>query len=109
MGPLLRRVNRLTSEDEIAAIAGSCPPSEAARQFIEMANGRGGRDNITAFVISVRALCPFATESASTPFASDSAPPNDEEPAPFATYVDPDTSGEQMRGRTGWKRMLGIG
>ncbi len=42
--------------DEIAQIAGNNPPSEAARQFIELANSRGGRDNITAFVIAVREL-----------------------------------------------------
>jgi len=41
---------------EILKIAGSHAPSEAARQFIELANGRGGRDNITVFVISVREL-----------------------------------------------------
>lgn len=39
---------------EILSIAGNHSPSEAARQFIELANGRGGRDNITVFVISIR-------------------------------------------------------
>lgn len=41
---------------EIGRIAGSQPPSEAARQLIELANSRGGRDNITVFVLSVRDL-----------------------------------------------------
>jgi protein phosphatase len=41
---------------EIARIAGGYAPSEAARQLIELANARGGRDNITVFVLSVREL-----------------------------------------------------
>ena len=41
---------------EILKIAGDNAPSEAARQFIELANSRGGRDNITVFVVAVRAL-----------------------------------------------------
>jgi serine/threonine protein phosphatase PrpC len=51
------------SDDEIGQIAGSHAPSEAARQFLELANARGGRDNITAFVIAVRELCPFVPET----------------------------------------------
>ena len=43
---------------EIARIAERHTPSEAARQLIELANARGGRDNITVFVISVRDLMP---------------------------------------------------
>lgn len=41
---------------EIGRIAGTQSPSEAARQLIELANGRGGRDNITVFVVAIRAL-----------------------------------------------------
>lgn len=51
------------NEEEIGQIAGSQPPSEAARQFLELANARGGRDNITAFVIAVRELCPYVSEA----------------------------------------------
>ena len=40
--------------DEIKMIAASQPPTEAARQLIELANSRGGRDNITVFVFAVR-------------------------------------------------------
>jgi protein phosphatase len=40
--------------EEIRAIASSQSPTEAARQLIELANSRGGRDNITVFVFSVR-------------------------------------------------------
>lgn len=99
------------NKDEIAAIVGSCAPSEAARQFIEMANVRGGRDNITAFVIAVRALCPFDTDS--SPVADrEQSPPSqqkDDEPAPFATYGDRESNEGGMRARPGWKRLLGLG
>ncbi len=47
-------------DDEILFIAGQQAPSEAARQLIELANSRGGRDNITVFVVSVRDLLPGA-------------------------------------------------
>lgn len=99
------------SSDEIASIAGSVPPSEAARQFIEMANARGGRDNITAFIISVRALCPFEPQSESDPARQESPAPTpaDEEPAPFATHGDAGVRGDAIGGRPGWKRMLGLG
>src|ERR1041385_3602703 len=50
-------------DSEILKIASENPPSEAARQLIELANGRGGRDNITVFVISVRDLFPYASEA----------------------------------------------
>ncbi len=43
-------------ESEILQIAGSNSPTESARQLIELAGARGGRDNITVFVISVRDL-----------------------------------------------------
>jgi PPM family protein phosphatase len=42
------------NEDEIRLIASSQSPTEAARQLIELANSRGGRDNITVFVFSIR-------------------------------------------------------
>ncbi len=98
------------SSDEIAAIAGSNPPSEAARQFIEMANGRGGRDNITAFVLSVRALCPFDAQSDAVPAQTDPAPqPAENEQAPFATHGEMGVRSDSGGARPGWKRMLGLG
>ncbi len=51
------------TDEEIGQIAGSHAPSEAARQFLELANARGGRDNITAFVLRVRELRPFTPEA----------------------------------------------
>ena len=41
-------------DEELLKVAGYYAPSEATRQLIEIANSRGGRDNITVFIISVR-------------------------------------------------------
>ncbi len=68
-------------DGEILRVAGQHAPSEAVRQLIELANARGGRDNITAFVISVRALVPYSELEASLGESpandnADSAPAN---------------------------------
>jgi PPM family protein phosphatase len=44
----------LVSAEEILRLAGSSPPREAARQLVDLANERGGHDNITAIVAAVR-------------------------------------------------------
>jgi serine/threonine protein phosphatase PrpC len=46
---------------EILKIAANHPPTESARQLIELASSRGGRDNITVFVISIRNLVPYSS------------------------------------------------
>ena len=52
-------------DDELLMIAGNQAPSEAVRQFIELANSRGGRDNITVFVIRIDdILRPSTSEAA---------------------------------------------
>ena len=43
-------------DEEIRLIASTQPPTEAARQLIELANSRGGRDNITVLVFSIRGM-----------------------------------------------------
>ena len=51
-------------DDELLQIAGASAPSEAVRQFIELANSRGGRDNITVFIIRIDdILRPVASEA----------------------------------------------
>lgn len=57
---------------EIQQIAVSQSPSAAAMALVELANERGGRDNITALVLSIRALVPF--EGRADQPADDSAP-----------------------------------
>ncbi len=44
---------------EMQAVVQEHSPSVAAMSLVEYANERGGRDNITAVVLSVRALTPF--------------------------------------------------
>ncbi|MGI4788717.1 MAG: Stp1/IreP family PP2C-type Ser/Thr phosphatase [Janthinobacterium lividum] len=51
--------------DEIQEIVQQQNPSEAALSLIEAANNRGGRDNITALVLSIRDLLPYAAGEAS--------------------------------------------
>ena len=48
-------------DEEIRHIASTQPPTEAARQLIELANSRGGRDNITVLVFAIRDLLSSAT------------------------------------------------
>ena len=97
---------------EIERIAGNHAPSEAARQLIELANSRGGRDNITVFVLAVRDLIPCGPENAapsadnstvkdgSRPAVSHSAPPaaNNAPVAPL-THSAP---------RSGWRKLFGL-
>ena len=47
---------------EIQSLVEEYSPSVAALRLIEQANERGGRDNITTMVLSVRALTPYAAE-----------------------------------------------
>ena len=58
--------------DEMQAVIQAHSPSVAALSLIETANERGGRDNITAVVLSVRALNPYE-ESASDAYAAPEA------------------------------------
>ncbi len=47
---------------EIAAIAAEHSPSIAAMRLVEEANERGGRDNITVMILSIRGLTPFGED-----------------------------------------------
>lgn len=49
---------------EIQAVAEQHSPSAAALSLVEAANERGGRDNITAVVLAVRALTPYIVGAA---------------------------------------------
>jgi protein phosphatase len=45
----------LVEASEILEIAGSCPAKQAAGQLVDLANARGGHDNITALVMRMKA------------------------------------------------------
>ena len=49
------------SDHEIGVIAGTLPPEEGCRFLVDLANLRGGPDNITVVIVSVRGLSSRAT------------------------------------------------
>lgn len=115
--------------DEIARIAASYPPSEAARQLIELANARGGHDNVTVFVVSVRDLCAPPDYAGSPSVSTSALPPNTVNTAPTpatsalftgsivpAAYpqlaaegagLSPSIALPADRPRTGWRKIFG--
>lgn len=83
-------------DEEIRLVASTQPPSEAARQLIELANARGGRDNITVLVLQIRDMqqpAPAADE-ASDPARQDGAAHDGRTDAP-------------SEGKRGLKRLFG--
>jgi PPM family protein phosphatase len=52
------------SEDEIAPLSESVPPKDLPQKLVDLANERGGRDNITALVVSISGDGAAATELA---------------------------------------------
>jgi protein phosphatase len=66
---------------DIMAIALEYSPSIAAMRLVEEANERGGRDNITVMVLSVRALEPFTASSEHLSQGADIASPIAEDPS----------------------------
>ncbi len=63
---------------EIQMLAESQSPSAAAMALVDTANERGGRDNITALVLSVRALVPYEGGPADAEAAAGDAGPKEE-------------------------------
>jgi protein phosphatase len=56
----------LVTDAEIAKIATSAPLDQAAQQLIDLANNRGGTDNITVIIAQVEALDWYSGEAAPT-------------------------------------------
>ena len=57
-------ISGLIEQAELAQLVAHNSPSEAARQCIELANARGGNDNMTVFVISIRSLKAYSPAAA---------------------------------------------
>ncbi len=62
-------------DSEIGAVLGVLSPEEAARALVDMANLRGGPDNITAVVAEVRSVVPLGNDPPAETSASESASP----------------------------------
>lgn len=95
-------------DDEILKIAGGYAPSEATRQFIELANARGGRDNITVFVIAVRGIFPTETIKADSTEIAALTDISIRQQTPLTTEVSTLVSGDSPDGRakTGLRKLF---
>lgn len=49
--------------DELLEVSSGHSPSEACRRLVELANARGGRDNITVLIVDVSELRPWVAEA----------------------------------------------
>lgn len=92
-------------ESEILQVASRHAPSEAARQLIELANGRGGRDNITVFVIAVRDFYAYA-ETPTVPEVGTETVGYSHDTTGPATRTGRE-NGTQEAPRSGWRRLFG--
>ncbi|NTU84150.1 MAG: serine/threonine-protein phosphatase, partial [Chloroflexales bacterium] len=57
----------LITDEEIAEVAAMFPPDEAAQRLVDLANGRGGTDNITVVIAQVDELDPSGEVTAAEP------------------------------------------
>ena len=65
----------LIEDSEIEGIASMLPPDEAVQRLVDMANTRGGHDNITVVIAQVDEVNPPAESVAAPTAADDLAPP----------------------------------
>ncbi|HVU85919.1 MAG TPA: PP2C family serine/threonine-protein phosphatase [Pirellulales bacterium] len=72
-------------DDEIGCILGTLPPTEAIQTLVDLANLRGGPDNIT--VIAVRVLRPLTAANAEELGPARSRPTNEREKVHLAAWI----------------------
>ena len=80
----------LVEPAEILQIAGSHPPAQAAGQLVDLANARGGHDNITAMVMRMKSSAQVReapTLMKTIPLTAHAAPPADPSGGPTGTVV----------------------
>ncbi len=80
----------LVEPAEILQIAGSHPPAQASGQLVDLANARGGHDNITAMVLRMKASARVReapTLMKTIPLTAHAAPPADPSGGPTGTLV----------------------
>lgn len=88
----------LVEPAEILQLAGSHPPAQAVGQLVDLANARGGHDNITALVMRMKTSAAFRdapTLMKTMPFTAPSGlPPTEPGAGPTGTVVSPPVMGE---------------
>jgi hypothetical protein len=72
-------------DDEIGCILGALPPGEAIQTLVDLANLRGGPDNIT--VIAIRVLRPLTAANAEELGPARSRPTNEREKVHLAAWI----------------------
>jgi serine/threonine protein phosphatase PrpC len=79
----------LVEPAEILQIAGTHPPAQAVGQLVDLANARGGHDNITAMVLRMKssATRDHLTIVKTVPFTAAPVPPVDPSSGPTGTVV----------------------
>ena len=103
-------------DGELAEVSQSNSPSESARQFVELANARGGHDNITVMVLSVRDLVAceqMQLSSQSNGFQPDNLALRSPATVPLtpdvarAAGVDMESGAEADPPSRGWRKLFG--
>lgn len=79
----------LVDPAEILEIAGTHPPAQAAHQLIDLANARGGHDNITAMVVRAKTNAALHSQSPVKKTVPLTAIPADRGSGPTGTVVGP--------------------
>jgi protein phosphatase len=64
----------LVEDHEILSIAGSAPPAQSVGQLVDLANARGGHDNITVLVLRAREAAVAVTAPLAPTIAQTTAP-----------------------------------